>query len=509
MWKSVVARVRRLPWQRFGAGAVAGGAGLLVSFLVRSFGLGVFLPELAVDFAIGRIPGEIESFFIRTLGEGAKVLALLTAVVVFLILPGIYGMFFRIVQRRLSNRWKVMAFYGLSSAAIILFAVLPILNGGLLGSNTAVGWGFATFSQLISGWVFAAFLDYFLVDVAARHPRGFELSRRQFLVGSVFAIVTVALALYGLGSLAARKGRLVFASVAEMFANERTPTPNFYVVTKNVMDPNITNTDLWVLGVGGLVANPRQYAYGELEGLASVNEFVTLECVSNEVGGNLISTAEWWGVSLSSVLQSAGPHPTADWVVFTCADGYTVAIPLLKAMDPATLIALRMNGDRLTPAHGFPARIIVPGLYGMFHAKWLTRIDAVQGEFLGFWQQKGWTNRGQIRTTAIIATPADSTVLPMARVTLGGVAFAGDRGISAVEVSPDGGRTWSQAVLQPQPLSGLTWVLWTFDWDPPGSGSHRILARAFDGAGTPQEAATASPFPNGAAGYDSITLLVA
>jgi len=507
-WKSLDAFVRRLPWHRFGAGAVAGGAGLLVAFLLRAFGLGVFLPELAVDFVVGRIPGQIESFFIGTLGEGAKVLALLTAVAVFLVLPGIYAIFFRRVQRWLTNRWKVMAFYALSSAGIILVGVLPLLDGGFFGSNTPSGPGFAIFSQLVSAWVYAAFLDYLLIDVAAKYPRGFRLSRRQFIVGSVAAVAVVALTLYGLGSLVAQKGRLVFASVAEMFAKEQTPTPEFYVVTKNIADPNITDVNQWQLTVGGLVSNPRTYVYSDLEGLSSVDEFVTLECVSNEIGGNLISTAEWRGVPLASILQAAGPGPSADWVAFTCADGYTAGIPISKALDPATLVALRMNGSPLTPTHGFPARIIVPGLYGMFHAKWLTKVEAVQGEFLGFWQRKGWTNEGQIHTTAIIATPADNTVVGSGRVTLGGVAFGGDRGISAVEVSTDGGRTWNPANLPRSPLSGLTWVLWTFDWTPSSSGAFKIVARASDAAATPQDPRVASPFPSGASGYDSITLLV-
>src|SRR5216117_3669928 len=142
-----------------------GRRGLLVTFLMRAFGLGVFLPEVAVDFVVGRIPGAIESFFIRTLGEGAKLLALLTALAVFLVLPGIYATLYRGVQRWLKNRWLVMAFYTFSSAGIVLLAILPILDAGFLGSNTSVGIGFAVFSQLIGYWLYAALLDYLLVDV--------------------------------------------------------------------------------------------------------------------------------------------------------------------------------------------------------------------------------------------------------------------------------------------------------------------------------------------------------
>ena len=177
-------------------------------------------------------------------------------------------------------------------------------------------------------------------------------------------------------------------------------------------------------------------------------------------------------------------------------------------MHPSTLVAIHMNSDSapLTMNHGFPARIVVPGLYGMFDAKWVTRITVVRGEYLGFWQQKGWTNGGAIRTTAIIATPPPDSVVGGA-VEIGGVAFAGDRGISRVDVSTDGGATWSPATIFPA-LSPFTWTLWAFRWTPLIGGTHRIVARAIDGTGAAQESSPEPPFPNGASGYDSIALLV-
>ncbi len=510
--------VRALPWYRFAAGALAGGVGLLVTFFMRAFGIGVFLPETAVDFVVGRIPGQIESFFIHTLGEGAKLLALLTAVAVFLVLPGIYATFFRRIQRWLKNRWLVMAFYTFSSAGIVLLVIFPILDAGFFGSGTAAGVGLATLSQLVGYWLYAAVLDYILIDVAAEYPEGFNLSRRQFIIGTIGAIAIAALTIYGLASLVMKKGRLVFASIADLIDHEVTPTSEFYIVTKNVIDPSV-DPGPWRLTIGGLVSTPMTYTYRQLLDLVAANDpsvveqFVTLECVSNEVGGNLMSTASWHGVRLASLLQASGVDPTADWIVFTCADApaYTAAIPRAKAMDPATMVAVLMNGDALTTAHGFPARIIVPGLYGMFHAKWIVRIDAVQGEYLGYWQQKGWTNRGEIHTVAIITTPPEGTVVN-GPVTIGGVAFAGDRGVSRVEVSTDGGASWRDATfVVPNRLpqgSQLTWRLWTFDWTPPRNGSFKIVARATDGAGVLQDPSPAPPFPNGAAGNDSITLLV-
>jgi len=496
---------RKIPWSRFLAGCLGGAAGLAVTFLLRILGLGIFLPELAVEFAVGRIPAEIESVFIRTMGEGAKVLALATALAVFIALPGVYALFFPWVQARLRNRWLVIGAYALGSALIALVVAIPLLGGGFFGATTAEGAAAAVFSQLLGGWVYAAVLDYLLVEVAAKRPEGFSLSRRQFIAASIALASGAALAVIGFGSFVARPARLAFASVAEMVSKEVTPNAEFYIVTKNLIDPTVDAAS-WRLDVDGLVGIRGSYTYGDLIARSLADELVTLECVSNEVGGNLMSTANWSGVALGDLLAAAAPFGTADWVAFTCADGYTVGVPLGRATAPRALLALRMNGDPLPSRHGFPARVIVPGLYGMFHAKWVTRITLVQGEFLGFWQQKGWTNRGGIRTTAIIATPAPDSVI-RGTVEIGGVALSGDRGISRVEVSTNGGSTWSPATLRPT-LSGDTWVLWTFPWTPTAGGSARILARAVDALGTPQEASPSPPFPDGAAGYDSITLLV-
>jgi len=512
------ARIKRFPWYRFAAGVVAGAPGLALTFFMRLSGIGVFLPEVAVDFTVGRIPGNVESFFIRTMGEGAKLLALITSLTIFLLTPGFYALPYRWIEKRVRNRWIVFALYGLVPSAIVLFAVLPILGAGFLGSLSAAGTTGAVVSQVLSAFLSASIMDYFLVDVASRHPEGFSLSRRQFIVAVGILIAAAAVTVTGLTTLVTRPARLVFASVQEMVSKEITPNDEFYVVTKNLIDPEVDRAS-WRLGIDGLVATPASYSLSDLaQRTDSQEELATLECVSNEVGGNLISTARWTGIPLANLLAAAGVTPAADWVAFTCADGYTVGVPLAKATNPSTMVALQMNRDSLPSKHGGPARIIVPGLYGMFHAKWVTRVTLVQGAFFGFWQQKGWTNsefagtkeRGAIRTTAIIATPAYNAVVS-GPVTIGGVALAGDRGIKRVEVSTDGGASWAVATLKTPPLSNLTWVLWTFNWTPPGGGSYRIVARAFDNSVPPddaQQSVPAPPFPDGAAGYDSIPLLV-
>ncbi len=505
--------LRRLPWARFVAGAVAGAAGLAVTLLLRVLGLGVFLPEQALQFAISQTPGSVESSFIDTLGEGAKGLGFIGALVAVIAAFGIGALPFRWVQRLVPSRWGVITLYTFITAGIVLVAVLPFLGAGLLGGGTQVGTGFAGFSQLLGAAVYAATLDYLLVDVAARHPEGFSPSRRQFLIGGASALGVLALAYYSFSYAVVQRGRLAFASVADLFAKEITPTDEFYIVTKNLIDP-VVDATTWQLSVDGLVATPLTLTYAGLQQrmasgtLPPVTEYATMECVSNEVGGNLIGTAKWTGLRLADVLQAAGIQGSADWVEFGCTDGYTVAIPMAKAVDPATLLVIEMNDAPLESRHGAPARILVPGKYGMFSAKWVTRITAVQGESLGYWQQRGWTDAGSIHTEAIIALPAPESALP-GPLTIGGVALSAAQGVSKVEVSTDGGATWQTATLHLPPKDpALTWVLWTFDWNPSSRGAYRILARAYDGNGVPQDSSAAPPFPNGASGYDSITLYV-
>ena len=507
------AAIRGLPWNRFFAGVLSGAAGLIATLVMRLLGLGVFLPELALDFVITRVPGTVESFFIGSLGEGAKGLGFVIALVAILALLGIGAVFYRRIEAVLRRRWAVIAAYTLGTAAVIVLVVLPLLGAGFGGSETDAGAPFAILSQLIGGWVYAASLDHFLVDVAARHPEGYSPSRRQFFLGAGAIAASLGIAYLAFSEAVVQPARLAFSSLQSLLSQEVTPTDAFYVVTKNLIDP-VVDASTWTLTVDGLVGpSPLVLSYAALRdriqsgALPVAEEYATMECVSNEVGGDLIGTAKWGGVRLGDLLQAAKIESTADWIEFTCADGYTVAIPRARATDPATLLVLTMNDVPLEGRHGGPARILVPGKYGMFSAKWITRITAIQGAYLGFWQQKGWTNDGPIATEALIAIPADGSVTK-GPVTLGGFAVSAADGVSRVEVSTDGGANWSPADLRTPKDPRLTWVLWTHLWTPSSGGAYRILARAYDGNGVIQSSNVAPPFPNGASGYDAITLYV-
>jgi len=210
-------------------------------------------------------------------------------------------------------------------------------------------------------------------------------------------------------------------------------------------------------------------------------------------------------VQIATLLNQAALLPEAQYVIFRSADGYSVGIPLERAMHPQSHLAYMMNDNSLPNEHGFPVRAVIPGLYGMMSAKWITDIEVTDQVYLGYWQERGWSNDAVIKTTSIIYYPtqlgqvsATNGIIPIA-----GIAFAGDRGISKVEVSVDGGQTWNQAFLK-TPLSPYSWVLWAYPWTPPGPGSYTIVVRATDGTGQVQDQTATNPYPNGATGYNQV-----
>ncbi len=256
-----------------------------------------------------------------------------------------------------------------------------------------------------------------------------------------------------------------------------TANDDFYVVTKNIIDPAVRK-GLWRLEVGGRCARPHTYGFAELAGLDAVEEEVTLECISNRVGGGLISNAVWKGVRLRDLLEAAEPDADAAWVLFHAADGFTHSTPLEAALEDGKLVAYEMNGEPLPDRHGYPARIVHPGGYGELSVKWIDRIELAASQEEGYYERQGWRAQ-RVHTMSRIDDPRTGDVLGTGAVTVRGIAFAGDRGISEVEVSADDAQTWAPAVLDYNP-SPLAWTLWSYTWRPSGPGRARAR-RARDG----------------------------
>lgn len=290
---------------------------------------------------------------------------------------------------------------------------------------------------------------------------------------------------------------------------EVTPSDSFYHVSKNFFDPSPSSNG-WVLKIGGkepnsMVGAPYTLTYEQLTSLPAVEVTTGMMCISNPVGGGLIGSCQWKGVPMSDLLKRVKVKKGAVDVVMRAADDYADSFPYKKALDEDVMVVWEMNGAPLNATHGFPARVLVPGIYGMKHVKWLQSIDVVNADFKGYWQEpsQGWSDPAPVLTMSRIDLPAGST-LNTKKQTIQGVAFAGDRSISKVEVSTDGGKTWNDAYVKP-PLSGTSWVVWAFEWTPPTPGKYKVQVRATDGAGALQVAKRAEPYPNGATGYHSVS----
>ncbi len=234
--------------------------------------------------------------------------------------------------------------------------------------------------------------------------------------------------------------------------------------------------------------------------MAQVTQETTLMCISNPVGGGLESNAMWTGVPLSTLIGRAGPQDGVVEVLLTAVDGYTDTFAFSNAMDPTTLLAFQMNGVDLPRRHGFPARLVVPGMYGEKNLKWITKVELVTEETKGFYEAQGWGPNFVVPTRSRITTPAGGSRQPIGQpLVVTGTALGGDRGISRVEVSIDGGTTWADAQIT-YPGTRLSWAMWRYEWLPGLRGDAAMVVRATDGTGQPQITDQRGTVPMGATG---------
>jgi DMSO/TMAO reductase YedYZ molybdopterin-dependent catalytic subunit len=286
---------------------------------------------------------------------------------------------------------------------------------------------------------------------------------------------------------------------------EVTPTKDHYQVSKNVFNPDVKEAG-WQLKIMGLVDTEITLSLAEIKALPSVERSSTLTCISNKVGGDLIGNSVWTGVKLNDILAMAGVQTDANELILRAADNYSDSFPLDAAMRDATIVAYLQNGEVLTRDHGFPARILVPGIYGMKNVKWVSEIELSNSDYTGYWQSRGWSDSAIVQTMSRIDS-GDASFLDDGQALIGGVSFAGLRGISKVEVSFDGGTNWQEAQVKPA-LNELSWNLWGFAWQAQ-KGSYKVLVRATDGLGDLQTSDKNPPLPDGATGYHELSVKVA
>jgi DMSO/TMAO reductase YedYZ molybdopterin-dependent catalytic subunit len=288
-----------------------------------------------------------------------------------------------------------------------------------------------------------------------------------------------------------------------------TAATDFYRVDTALSVPQLSHGD-WRLRIHGMVDREATYSFDDLANFEVVEMVTTLTCVSNPVGGKLISTGIWTGYRVADLLAAARVHTDADMVLSTSIDGFTAGTPVAALTDGrAALLAVGLNGQPLPIEHGYPARLVVPGLYGYVSAtKWvvdleLTRFDRAKA----YWTRQGWAAQAPIKTESRIDVPRGGQRVPMGPVVFGGVAWAQNRGVRAVEVRV-GDDEWRPAELGAS-YSNETWRLWSFPWQAKTPGKQTISVRATDNTGATQTEAQASPVPDGATGWHTVNFTVA
>jgi DMSO/TMAO reductase YedYZ molybdopterin-dependent catalytic subunit len=288
-----------------------------------------------------------------------------------------------------------------------------------------------------------------------------------------------------------------------------TPNRDFYRVDTAIVLPQV-DPDTWELRIHGRVRKELKLSFDDLTSRDLIERDITMTCVSNEVGGNLAGHARWLGVPLKTLLTEAGVDPAADQVVTTSSDGWTCGTPTKACLTtPDAMLAVAMNGEPLPIAHGFPVRMIVPGLYGYVSGtKWIVDMELTTFDaFDPYWVKRGWKANGPIKVASRIDTPRGlSEAKAGGTVKVAGVAWAQTRGIDKVEVRVDGG-PWQQATLAPQ-ANVDSWRQWVWDWTPTASGLATLEARATDGNGVVQPDTRRPPFPDGATGWHNVVVTV-
>ena len=492
---------------RWARGLLAGGAaglGAVGAMEIVAAVLGTnALPQLIQAPLLSLLPGPVFGFLIDTLQHWGKVIeeaGILLALIAVFAAAGV-GTAALAVRAGWWRRWV-----GIGAGAvlwlILAFAVLPLVGSGPMGLQGGV---LEVITIAVPLAVYGVVLQGLLGPAGNDPETALDPNRRRILG---WGVAVLGAAVVAFTRVPAWAQSLASGSGAGRgtISPALTPTRDFYIVSKNFQDPVLAASG-WSIKIRGMVAKPTTLHLSDLRSMPATSITLTQECISNVVGGGQISTGRFTGVPLRDVLNLARPQSGASMLGFTASDGYTETLDLQTAMtDAQILVAYDLNGEPLPDLHGYPARILIPAHYGMRSPKWLTRINVGTSEPGGYWEQQGWNPSAQVQTMSRFDAPLSGAVLPPGEVTVGGVAFAANRGIKQVEWSIDNGRTWRPTTLAP-PLSRLTWVLWQATWQA-RVGSYNLAVRAMDGTGAWQTEALASSFPSGSSGLHHITVSI-
>jgi DMSO/TMAO reductase YedYZ molybdopterin-dependent catalytic subunit len=497
------------------AGAAAGTAAIGVNELVAGLlpGAPSFVVEVGAAVIALQPPGA-KQFVVDLFGTADKLVFNLLIVAVAIIGSAVLGVVAR-TRFGLAAAGFVVAGLGAMAVSVLLDPLVEPIPA-LASTAVSVGAGIGALRWLLRAGV---------PSQAAEMP---DWSRRRF-IGTSLGVAGVAVAGGVLGRFFGEQTRVAtppdltpipgpvnplppLAAGTDLaipgLGPIVTPNPDFYRIDTSLLTPRL-DAATWRLTVTGMVDRSLTLTYDDLLALPLHEQYVTIACVSNEVGGNLVGNALWTGARLRDVLDTAGVQPGATQLIGRSFDGWTAGVPTEWVMtdEREALIAVAMNGEPLPTEHGFPARLIIPGLFGYVSAtKWLTEIELTTWDaFDAYWVPLGWAKEGPILTQSRIDVPRPGASVGAGQVAVAGVAWAPDRGVTRVEVQVDDG-AWNPAELSVA-ISQATWVQWQYPWDA-SPGSHQIRVRATDGTGAVQESRVTRPPPSGARGYHTIQVSV-
>jgi DMSO/TMAO reductase YedYZ molybdopterin-dependent catalytic subunit len=518
----------------FLAGALAGVAITWLGYGAYRLWAIPFLPAAFSDLLFAIVPGPLQAQAIALLGGVAKLLAFYLFTLAQIVAFGWVGLR---LTRVLSNTTPVSPpkrlFESWLKVAIIVFGLLLLLS--FTGASSGWSWWALVAGTAGTATLYIAFLEFshrLLNPAASIVPPEPETERSRYTRRDLLAALASTTGAALLWPLLARElaGPIPSLNVSvplqppsiNLILPGRfddipglpprvTPNEQFYYVSKNLLPHQAR--DWGPLRLEGLVERPLALSFQELDALTATEAYVTLACVdyepNNILTNDLISTALWRGTSLAALLADARLRPEATTLELYATDGYSTAIPIQLALSTGTILAYEMNGQPLDARHGFPVRLIVPGLYGYKNIKHLNRIVASARAYYGYWERRGWAQQAPYKMLSRITTPAVNSRLQQAQpVWIAGIAFAGVNGISKVEVSTDNGTRWQPAELE-EPLSPYSWTRWAYQWTPSQKRAFALQVRATDGSGRLQPGVDAQAFPDGATGYNIVAIQVA
>jgi len=492
-------------------GVVAVGAGLAVAQLLSSIKSGLNGPIVSIgNRVIDYVPASIEKFVIRIFGVNDKLALVIIISVVVLILAILIGSSYFSGKRRQAN-------------LIVIFMMIIAVVASIFDASAGV---LSVLPSLAAGGTTIWILKILENRTKQNESEGLTINRRELFktvgfiaVGSAAAVIAgnffrtqASAQLKRLDILLPKALKflpplptdpaLKTAGLSKLI----TPNGEFYRIDTAIVVPNI-NIETWRFKIDGMVGNPLEFTYKELTDRPVFELDCTIACVSNEVGGNLVGNARWLGIRLDDLVKEASPFDSADQVMGHSIDGFTAGFPVAALDGRDAMIAIGMNGEPLPVDHGFPARVIVPGIYGYVSAtKWLTRIELTRfDQAEGYWIPRGWSVQAPIKTASRIDTPTTASSVKAGGRVIAGVAWAPIRGISKVEVRVNK-NAWRPATLGPV-LAKTTWRQWWIDWEAE-PGDVLLSVRATDGTGALQSSKRVSIAPNGAEGWHTIKITV-